>query len=50
MAETISKKEIEHLQVQPYSEMRDGLQTGDLVFCSGSYFFSQAVQKFTKSV
>ncbi|MEW7974537.1 MAG: YiiX/YebB-like N1pC/P60 family cysteine hydrolase [Candidatus Thiodiazotropha endolucinida] len=50
MAETISKKEIELLQVQPYSEMRDGLQTGDLVFCSGSYFFSQAVQKFTKSV
>ncbi|MCG7878129.1 MAG: hypothetical protein JAY75_06550 [Candidatus Thiodiazotropha taylori] len=50
MAETISKKEIEHLQVQPYSEMRDDLQTGDLVFCSGSYFFSQAVQKFTKSV
>ncbi|MEW8202559.1 MAG: YiiX/YebB-like N1pC/P60 family cysteine hydrolase [Candidatus Thiodiazotropha endolucinida] len=50
MAETISKKEIEHLQVQPYSEMRNDLQTGDLVFCSGSYFFSQAVQKFTKSV
>ncbi|MES9923086.1 MAG: YiiX/YebB-like N1pC/P60 family cysteine hydrolase [Candidatus Thiodiazotropha endolucinida] len=50
MAETISKKEIENLQVQPYSEMRDDLQTGDLVFCSGSYFFSQAVQKFTKSV
>ncbi|MBW9265003.1 MAG: hypothetical protein K1563_05610 [Candidatus Thiodiazotropha sp. (ex. Lucinisca nassula)] len=50
MAETISKKEIEHLQVQPYSVMRDELQTGDLVFCSGSYFFSQAVQKFTKSV
>lgn len=50
MANYLSKKEIEELPLQPYDGMRRKLQTGDLVFCSGSYFFSQAIQKFTKSV
>jgi hypothetical protein len=50
MANYLTKKEIESLPMQPYDEMRRKLQTGDLVFCSGSYFFSQAIQKFTHSV
>ncbi|MEW8325643.1 MAG: YiiX/YebB-like N1pC/P60 family cysteine hydrolase [Candidatus Thiodiazotropha sp.] len=50
MATPLTKEEIEQLPVQPYDAMRRELQTGDLVFCSGSYFFSHAVQKFTNSV
>jgi cell wall-associated NlpC family hydrolase len=50
MAEPIAKEEIERLPLHPYSAMRDDLQTGDLVFCSGSYFFSRAIQSFTRSV
>jgi len=50
MADPLSKKEIEQLPINPYDTMRENLQTGDLVFCSGSYFFSRAVQKFTHSV
>ena len=50
MANHLTKKEIESLPMQPYDEMRRKLQTGDLVFCSGSYFFSRAIQKFTHSV
>ncbi|MCP5410416.1 MAG: hypothetical protein H6963_14150 [Chromatiaceae bacterium] len=50
MAAPISKKKIEQLPLEPYDSMREDLQTGDLVFCSGSYFFSKAIQKFTRSV
>ena len=50
MAKPISKKKIQQLPLHPYKDMRDDLQTGDLVFCSGSYFFSHAIQKFTRSV
>ena len=50
MAEPLSKKEIAKLPLHPYDAMREDLQTGDLVFCSGSYFFSHAIQKFTRSV
>ena len=50
MAKHLTKKEIENLPIEPYDGMRKELQTGDLVFCSGSYFFSQAIQKFTRSV
>ena len=50
MAAPISKKEIEKLPLEPYASMREDLRTGDLVFCSGSYFFSKAIQKFTRSV
>lgn len=50
MADSLSKKEIEQLPLHPYGDMREDLQTGDLVFCSGSYFFSHAVQRFTRSV
>lgn len=50
MARHLSKKEIEALPIEPYDDMRRELRTGDLVFCSGSYFFSVAIQKFTRSV
>lgn len=50
MADHLTKKEIEKLPLQSYNDLRRDLQTGDLVFCSGSYFFSQIIQKFTHSV
>jgi len=50
MAARLTKKEIEQLPQHPYAAMREDLQTGDLVFCSGSYFFSRAIQRFTRSV
>ncbi len=50
MAKHLTKKEIEDLPLHSYGDMRRDLQTGDLVFCSGSYFFSRAIQKFTHSV
>jgi uncharacterized protein YycO len=50
MAAHLTKKAIEQLPQHPYAAMREDLQTGDLVFCSGSYFFSRAIQQFTRSV
>ena len=50
MAASISKRQIKTLPVEPYTTVRDNLRTGDLVFCSGSYFFSGLIQKFTRSV
>ena len=50
MAKYLTKAEIVELPLHPYDEMRKDLRTGDLVFCSGSYFFSRATQKFTRSV
>ena len=50
MADPVTKKEIQELPLHAYDAMRADLQTGDLVFCSGSYFFSHAIQKFTRSV
>lgn len=50
MAEALSKRQIRQLPVVPYDRVRDHLRTGDLVFCSGSYLFSQAIQRFTRSV
>lgn len=50
MAEALSKRQIRQLPVVPYDRVRDHLRTGDLVFCSGSYLFSQAIQRFTGSV
>jgi hypothetical protein len=50
VAEALTKTQIQALPVTPYASVRDTLRTGDLVFCSGSYFFSQLIQRFTKSV
>ncbi len=50
MAEPVTKRQIERLNVTPYVGLRDSLRTGDLVFCSGSYLFSRLIQRFTGSV
>jgi cell wall-associated NlpC family hydrolase len=50
MAESIAKRDIARLPVRRYEAVRDELRSGDLVFCSGSYFFSGLIQRFTKSV
>lgn len=50
MAEPLLKRQIRQLPVTPYEQVRDQLRTGDLVFCSGSYLFSRAIQRFTRSV
>jgi hypothetical protein len=50
MAAPITKKEIQKLPIQRYDTICDDIQTGDLFFCSGFYFFSHAIQKFTRSV
>lgn len=50
MAEPIVKREIKRLPVHPYESLREHLQSGDLVFCSGSYLFSGLIQRFTGSV
>ncbi len=49
MAAPINKKELQDLPVIPYEKIRDYLKTGHLFFASGSYFFSEAIQKLTKS-
>lgn len=50
MAQALAKRQIKALPVLPYDQVRQQLQTGDLVFCSGSYLFSGLIQRFTRSV
>jgi hypothetical protein len=50
MAKTITRKEILNLTRVQYDSIRSTLKTGDLVFCSGNYFFSRIIQRFTKSM
>jgi cell wall-associated NlpC family hydrolase len=50
MAPPITKREIKALPAVDYDGARAALRTGDLVFCSGSYLFSRAIQRFTRSV
>ncbi len=50
MAEPISVKAIAKLPVLDYTQAREQLHTGDLIFCSGTYLFSRAIQWFTRSV
>jgi cell wall-associated NlpC family hydrolase len=50
MAEPLKKREIARLPRRDYDDVRRDLRSGDLVFCSGSYFFSGLIQRFTKSV
>lgn len=50
MAEPLLKRQIRALPVVPYEALREQLHTGDLVFCSGSYLFSRAIQRLTRSV
>jgi hypothetical protein len=50
MAEQLTKQDIKNIDKVPYEKIRPYLKTGQLVFCSGSYFFSGIIQKLTKSV
>jgi cell wall-associated NlpC family hydrolase len=50
IAAPITKREIRALPRIDYDTARASLQTGDLVFCSGSYVFSRLIQRFTRSV
>jgi Permuted papain-like amidase enzyme, YaeF/YiiX, C92 family len=49
MAQALSKPAIKALQKLDYKNVRPLLKTGDLVFCSGNYFFSKVIQGLTKS-
>jgi len=50
MAGPITKKELKKMPVMPYEKIRDQLKTGNIFFSSGSYAFSGAIQKLTKSI
>jgi hypothetical protein len=50
MAHLLTIKELSRLPVRSYESIRNDLQTGDIVFCAGGYFFSKLIQWFTKSV
>lgn len=49
MAAPVKPEEIDAVEVVPYGHVREHLNTGDIVFCSGSYFFSGLIRWFTKS-
>lgn len=49
MANPIEKKEIKALPVFPYSDLRPNLKSGDLLFASGDYLVSKAIQMVTNS-
>jgi hypothetical protein len=49
MAAPLKPKEIATIEVVPYAGVRDHLKSGDIVFCSGTYFFSGLIRWFTKS-
>ena len=50
MADRLGVKAIARLPTLDYAQVRDQLRTGDIVFCSGTYFFSKTIQWFTRSV
>lgn len=50
MADRLAVKAVAKLPVLGYPQVRDGLRTGDLIFCSGTYAFSRIIQWFTRSV
>lgn len=49
MAAHIENKEIKALPVLPYSDVRAKLKSGDILFTSGDYLISKAIQKMTGS-
>ncbi len=49
MAAPLTPKQLTGITVIPYDKIRDFLKTGDIVFCSGGYFFSKIIQRLTKS-
>lgn len=49
MAAPFTPKELKDVPVIRYEKIREYLKTGDIVFCSGGYFFSRIIQRLTKS-
>lgn len=49
MATHLETKEIDSLPVLSYPDLRSTLKSGDLLFTSGSYLISTAIQKITQS-
>ena len=49
MAAHIESKEIKALPVIPYPELRARLKSGDLLFASGDYLVSRAIEQVTNS-
>ncbi|ALQ51824.1 YiiX/YebB-like N1pC/P60 family cysteine hydrolase [Nitrosomonas ureae] len=49
MAAHIESKDIKALPVLPYSDLRAKLKSGDILFASGDYLVSKAIQKVTGS-
>jgi hypothetical protein len=41
MADPLGAKAVAKLPVLDYDQVRKELRTGDIVFCSGTYFFSK---------
>lgn len=50
MADHLGAKAIASISLLDYDQIRAQLRTGDIVFCSGTYFFSRTIQWFTRSV
>ena len=50
MAGELTKQKLQVLPVVPYEKIRDYLQTGHILFSSGSYTFSGIIQRLTRSV
>lgn len=50
MADRLGAKAIASISLLDYGQIRAQLRTGDIVFCSGTYFFSRTIQWITKSV
>ncbi len=49
MADHLESKDIKALPVLPYAELRAKLKSGDILFASGDYLVSRAIQKVTGS-
>ncbi len=49
MAQPITLDQLAQIPPRKYKIIRNELQTGDLIFCNGNYFFSKIIQKITKS-
>ena len=49
MAEALDKNALKSLEVTPYETLRKTLRSGDLLFASGNYWVSRAIQKVTES-
>ncbi len=50
MAEQITKRQLEKLPLYKYETIREQLMTGHIFFSSGSYAFSNIIQRLTRSI